>query len=349
VISILIVAITLIVTIGVATNKNMFFWWRLAIAFGVFYIGLFLLRFLVFGELWMSDMYETMKETDYILPLDSIWNIFDIDYDYPYICYFKNGFKGVFVRMEKDAITGKPEEAMFDHYQAIGDAYNLAHSLNMNIIHIDYMDNVGNDPRMQKLYDDLNFVENPHMQRMLIDIYANLQDEMARNYSSFDVYLFLTKDKKNNFIYNIQSVCNRMLGANFITYKVLDRIEIAKVCTSLFNLHEFSIVDACENVLQGEGHNGIIPINVTHGDGTVEEFNKTMAEKKIIADERARKLRERQEEEAKKKANMKRKKKLAKKNGGIIEEDEEPIDDTELDLFSAEIADDDSDNLPPEM
>lgn len=324
------VLITLILIIGCATNKNLDLWMRFLLPCVVFYIGLFVLRFFVFRELWFSDVYETLKATDYDLKLDQIWQIFDIDFDYPYICYFKNGYKGVFVRMEKDAITGKVGDAQFDHYNAIGEAYNLAHSLNMNIIHIDYMDNVGNDTRMQKLYDDLVFVENPDMQEMLIDIYSNLQDEMSQNYASFDIYLFMTRDKITNFVYNIQSVCHCMLGGNFITYKVLDRFEISRVCVALFNLHDFSIVEACENVLSGVDHHGVIPIKVKHGDGTEEVFNKTTAEKKVIAAENARKQKERLAEQERQKAEAKQRKKNAKLG---IKPKEKKKDMTELDLF----------------
>lgn len=327
------ILITLIFTIGCAMNRNFDLWMRILLPCIVFYIGLFVLRFFVFRELWFSDVYETLKATDYDLKLDQIWQIFDIDFEYPYICYFKNGYKGVFVRMEKDAITGKVGDAQFDHYNAIGNAYNLAHSLNMNIIHIDYMDNVGNDTRMQKLYDDLVFVENPDMQEMLIDIYSNLQDEMSQNYASFDIYLFMTRDKITNFVYNIQSVCDCMLGGNFITYKVLDRFEISRVCVALFNLHDFSIVEACENVLSGVDHHGVIPIKVKHGDGTEEVFNKTTAEKEVIAAENARKQKERLAEQERQKAEAKQRKKNAKLG---IKPKEKKKDMTELDLFDAE-------------
>lgn len=327
------ILITLILTVGCALNKNLDLWMRFLLPCVVFYIGLFILRFFVFRELWFSDVYETLKATDYDLKLDQIWQIFDIDFEYPYICYFKNGYKGIFVRMEKDAITGKVGDAQFDHYTAIGDAYNVAHSLNMNIVHIDYMDNVGNDTRMQKLYDDLVFVENPDMQEMLIDIYSNLQDEMSQNYASFDIYLFLTRDKLNNFVYNMQTVCNYMLGGNFITYKVLDRFEISRVCVALFNLHDFSIVEACENVLSGVEHHGIIPIRVKHGDGTEEVFNKTTAEKKVIAEENARKQKERLAEQERQKAEAKQKKKNAKMG---VKPKEKKKDTTELDLFDIE-------------
>lgn len=327
------VLLTIILTIGCASNGNLDIWMRFLLPCIVFYIGLFILRFFVFRELWFSDVYETLKATDYDLKLDQIWQIFDIDFEYPYICYFKNGYKGIFVRMEKDAITGKVGDAQFDHYTAIGDAYNVAHALNMNIVHIDYMDNVGNDTRMQKLYDDLVFVENPDMQEMLIDIYSNLQDEMSQNYASFDIYLFLTRDKLNNFVYNMQTVCNYMLGGNFITYKVLDRFEISRVCVALFNLHDFSIVEACENVLSGVDHHGVIPIKVKHGDGTEEVFNKTTAEKKVIAAENARKQKERLAEQERQKAEAKQRKKNAKLG---IKPKEKKKDMTELDLFGAE-------------
>lgn len=333
VLSIADVLLTIILTIGCASNGNLDIWMRFLLPCIVFYIGLFILRFFVFRELWFSDIYETLKATDYDLKLDQIWQIFDIDFEYPYICYFKNGYKGIFVRMEKDAITGKVDDAQFDHYSAIGDAYNVAHALNMNIVHIDYMDNVGNDTRMQKLYDDLVFVENPDMQEMLIDIYSNLQDEMSQNYASFDIYLFLTRDKLNNFVYNMQTVCNYMLGGNFITYKVLDRFEISRVCVALFNLHDFSIVEACENVLSGVDHHGVIPIKVKHGDGTEEVFNKTTAEKKVIAAENARKQKERLAEQERQKAEAKQRKKNAKLG---IKPKEKKKDMTELDLFGAE-------------
>lgn len=330
------VLFTVIFTVGCASNDNLEIWMRFLLPCVVLYIGLFILRFFVFRELWFSDVYETLKATDYDLKLDQIWQIFDIDFEYPYICYFKNGYKGIFVRMEKDAITGKVGDAQFDHYSAIGDAYNVAHSLNMNIVHIDYMDNVGNDTRMQKLYDDLVFVENPDMQEMLIDIYSNLQDEMSQNYASFDIYLFLTRDKLNNFVYNMQTVCNYMLGGNFITYKVLDRFEISRVCVALFNLHDFSIVEACENVLSGVEHHGVIPIKVKHGDGTEEIFNKTTAEKKVIAAENARKQKERLAEQERQKAEAKQRKKNAKLG---IKPKEKKKDMTELDLFDEEPSD----------
>lgn len=306
ILTIILILVDIIGITGTIMSDNEFYK-KVVIVAGIFYVVLLLLRYFVFHERYYSDIYETLKEMDFTPNVTTIWKIFDIDYTYPYIAYFKNGSKGIFVKMEKDAVTGKGDTARFDHYEAISEAYNKAHALNMDIRHIDYMDNVGNDSRLQELYDNLKEVKNPDMEDMLIDIYQNLQNEMSLNYASFDIYLFISRDKIDNFVYNMQSVCNTMIGGNFITYRALNRSDIRSVCMALFNLHDFSVTDSCEEVLHGDQHRGIIPISLIHSDGTVEKLNETQEEKKIRLQEQARRQQEaRLEAKAAKKRNKKK-------------------------------------------
>ena len=275
------VVIAIIVSIASITNKSLATWQRWVFALSFDYIVMIFLRFFAFKETYYSDIYETLKETKNELPAERLWDIFDIDWEYPYIVYFRNGRKGIFVRMEKDAIVGKGATAKYNHYEAISDAYNLAHSLKMDIRHIDYMDNVGNDSRLLLLYDQLKSVQNPDMSDMLLAMYQNLEEEMSRNYASFDIYLYLTRDKTETFIYNVQAVSNAMLGGNFITYRVLNRDDIRGVVVALFNLHTFNITDACEAVLNIEENEEIIPIRVLHSNGEVERLNETAEERRV--------------------------------------------------------------------
>lgn len=331
------ILIVVFVIIGVVVsflNDNLVLWQQVVYSMVVCYIGLLLLRFVVLKEGYYSKIYEGLVQQDYVLDVGYLWQIFDIEPEYPYTCYYKNGQKGIFIRMEKDAVTGKPDTADFDHYEAISNAYNVAHALNMNIVHIDYMDNVGNDPRLQNLMDGLSDVENPDMQDLLQDIYENLQDEMSRTYTSFDIYLFLTRDKFDNFIYNVQTVANTMLGGNYITYKVLNRSEISGVCKALFNLHDFSIIDACETVV-ATGHHGVVPIRVTHADGSVDVLNKTVAEKKAAQEEAMRKALE--EQEARKKKRKKESKKEGKKKSKVVNK----VDDNGTDVSQEDGGSDD--------
>lgn len=320
------VVLCLVIIIGIFINNNLSIIVRLLYSVGVLYAFLLFLRFFVFKEQYYSDIYESLKEVNFLVPVTCIWKIFDVDYTYPYVAYFKNGMKGIFVKMEKDAVTGKGENACFNHYEAISDALNKAHSKNMNIRHIDYMDNVGNDSRLKDLYEGLKDVENPDMEEMLIDIYDNLQDEMSLDYASFDIYLFLSRDKIENFMYNVQTVCNSMLGGNFITYRVLNRADLRTVCMALFNLHDFSVVSSCEEVLHGESHRGIVPIRIIHEDGTQEKLNKTQEEKRVELEERVRKQKEQKAEMRNKKRN-KRKKEVAN-------QDLQDSSNDNIDLFS---------------
>jgi len=272
------VVIPIIFIVIVISSNELEIWQKFLYSILSLYAGLWTLRYIVLDELYFSSIFEALKAKDYTLELPDIWQIFDIDFEYPYTCYFKNGYKGIFVRMEKDTITGKPDGLMYIHYEAISEAYNIAHSFNMNLVHIDYMDNVGNDVRLQNAMDDLDKIKNPDMQEMMADLYQHLQSEMSRQYTTFDVYLFLSKDSAENLLYNVQDVVGEMLGGNYITYKILNRAELGSVCKSLFNMHEFSVVDACEALLSSTSHSGVIPIKVRHADGTELVLNKTQFE-----------------------------------------------------------------------
>lgn len=322
--TIVIVVIATILIWGILANKDLDIVKKSGIALLIFLIATTLLRFYVFKELVYSDIFEGLKEVDFIPDSSCFWRIYDIDKDYPYICHYTNGLKGIFVRMEKDVIVGKSDTVMYDHFEGISEAYNVASSLNINMYHIDYMDNVGNDPRLKNMYDDLKDVDNPEMQDILLDIYRNLEYEMSRNYSSFDIYVFFTRDRLENFIYNVQCICNEMLGGNFLSYSMLDANGIRQTCMSLFNLHDFSVINASEELLKDSNSSGIIAISIEHADGSFEKLNKTTEEKRIEAEEKLRKEAE-MKADAKRKRHSERRKK--NNNSNTIESDED------LDLF----------------
>lgn len=344
--TIVLTVISIILIIGFARNENMEWYIRIIVCAVVFSIYMMFIRFKVFRERTYSDAYETLKEIDYTPSTNSFWGIYDIDLDYPYICHFKDGKKGIFIKMEKDIVVGKPDTIMYDHFEAISDAYCLAGSLNINLAHIDYMDNVGNDPRMQTLYDGLDDCENPDMRDIMLSIYSNLQEEMSNDYASFDVYLLTTKSKVNQLWHNAQAICEKLLTGNYLSYRVLDSDGIRATTMALFNLKEFSVLDACENVLQQNARaRGIVAISIEHADGTVEKLNKTQQE---ITDEiNARKEAERQaildkereKQERHERRRVKREEKKKKKPvtyEDAIKTVSSEYSDEQVDLFSSE-------------
>lgn len=262
---------------------------------------LYLLRFGVYKEAKYSEAYEALKETDFMPPVTTFWGIYDIDSLYPYIVRFRNQAKGIYVLFEKSVIVGKTNDIMFQHYEAISDAYNVAAISDVNIAHLDYMDNVGNDSRMDGLYGSLMKCENEDLKNLMWQIYGNLQFEMSQDYASYDVYRFTSFSNDQRFWYNVREILSKFDKGNYLSYKVLDMDGIRKICMATFNLKEFSAIDACNKTFAIGDYKGVTPITLYSGDEEVK-INDTVAEKK----EKARlkeeeEEREYQEEKARKK------------------------------------------------
>lgn len=262
---------------------------------------LYLLRFGVYKEAKYSEAYEALKEADFMPPVTTFWGIYDIDSLYPYMVRFRNQAKGIYVLFEKSVIVGKTNDVMFQHYEAISDAYNVAAISDVNIAHLDYMDNVGNDSRMDGLYGSLMKCENEDLKNLMWQIYGNLQFEMSQDYASYDVYRFTSFSNDQRFWYNVREILSKFDKGNYLSYKVLDMDGIRKICMATFNLKEFSAIDACNKTFAIGDYKGVTPITLYSGDEEVK-INDTVAEKK----EKARlkeeeEEREYQEEKARKK------------------------------------------------
>lgn len=285
--AIIVAVITIIIMIGTLRNDNAETGAKIAYAVIEFLIGSLIIRFRIMHESTYSDAYETLKEINNIPSTDSFWSIYEVDSTYPYVCHYKDGKHGIFIRMEKDVVVGKPDDIAYLHYDAISEAYQLAGSLNMNMCQIDYMDNVGNDPRLRKLYESLSDCDNPDMKEMMLSIYSNLQEEMSQDYASFDVYVFTTRGNPKQLEYNVKLCVDRLLAGNYLTYKALDIEGIRTTCMAVLNLNEFSALEACSNIFKQTTFRGIVPIRVEHAD-SVEELNKTQEQLREEAAERAR-------------------------------------------------------------
>ena len=98
-------------------------------------------------------------------------------------------------------------------------------------------------------------------------------------------------------------------------------------------IYDFSIVDACAEILNGEINSGIIPISVRHGDGTVDELNKTVSDQQF---EYQNMMRKRQEAELEKR-NKRHENRRAERKKPVKARSKKKVQesmDTDIDLFS---------------
>lgn len=309
--------ISLIIGLGIITSDDGFFIVNIVLGLAFIYIMSLVIRFAILKEHKIRNRLASMQEKDFVEETRSFWGIYSIDDEYPYYAHLRNGKTALYVAFEKDVILGKVAEAEFEHYEAIGDAYNLAGSKKINMCHIDYMDNVGTDDRLVECFKKLPDVKNPDLRDILSDIYSNLQEEMSERVATFDVYVFTFNSSETVFWYNIQQVIGCMLEANYVRPHILNSDDLRDLTKSLFNIHDFSVIDAESSTFEEKQYAGVIPISLVTPDGEEVIFNKTLEEKKEESDLRAK------EAEMKKEEKKRRKK---KKNKGVDKSDQDEID-----------------------
>lgn len=292
----------LIFGLGTLFAKDGNFISNLVLGIGIMFVASLIIRFPILKEHKLRNEILEAQERDYKKTYDKVWGIFAMDDTYPYYAHMRNGKTAIFVRFDKDVILGKVKDSKHEHYEAISDAYNLAGSMGIGMCHIDYMDVIGNDERLDACFQSLPSIQNPDMRDLVTDIYTNLQEKMNEKVTTYDVYVYTFRSSEASFWYQIQKVFACMLDANYSSYKVLNADDLRSLPISLLNLHDFSVVEAMSQAFEMGEYKGVIPIKVITGGNEVI-INKTIEEKKEEAKIRAK------EEALKKEANRKKKKK----------------------------------------
>lgn len=310
--SVILGVVGIIIFIGTLTGKGNFIE-KIIISFLIVVIFSFVIRFVLLKEGKKKEDFKALMATDYKLDYRDIWGIYKIEDMYPYICRFRNGKSGVYIRLNKDVILGKYADSEYQHYEAVADAYNLAGAGRVQMIHIDYMDNVGTDDRLEDSFIALEDVSNPDIKDLLTDIYSYQQNNLYGRVTTFDVYAFLWTGNDVTAWNSISRILNCFLDANYRSYHVLDDKELRELTKVIFNLNDFSVSDASSYAFSNVStSSSIVPISITDVDGTVTKLNKTLEER--IAERKAKEDEEiANKREAKRRKKSKRKK-LSKNN-----------------------------------
>lgn len=298
-----------VIVVLVASDSFFKFIYPFASAFLLSYI----VRFLIFRERYYKQKRSELIENDFNFEHTVFWNIYEVSNRYPHIITFGNGYKGVFITLDKDVIVGKGEDAMYRHHEAIADAYKVMAELGIECEHIDYVDTLGNDQRLQGLFKQAENTENPDLQALITHIYDYTEHLMKSTYSSYDVYAFYSMKRDDVLWESLQPVLAELRNANYLRARVLNKNEIALLVKTLMNIGDFSMNRTNEALFRGmEGTSKYITPIWTETNGERIKLNKTS--KELEEDTRVRKV----EKEVKRKSIFKRNKKK---------------DDQEIDLF----------------
>lgn len=214
--------------------------------FGLSYI----LRYIVFREKFYRARRKALLENDFMFDHTVFWNIYDISYRHPHFITFETGVKGLFIAFDKGVIIGKGENSDFYHHEALTEAYQQVLNRGMQMVHIDYMDVVGKDKRMESLFDLAEKTTNPDIRKVLTRIYDHTEYLMNTSYASYDVYAFSYRGREEQFWFEMEQCLNFFRRANYLRYRVLDREGITQLVESTMNVEEFSVNRANDSIFK---------------------------------------------------------------------------------------------------
>lgn len=236
-------------------------------------------RYFFLKEGYYKKKQEELIESDYKFSTNLFWGIYSINDYFPYVCKLANGSLCIFVAFDKDVVIGRDENGDFDHHDALADAYALMISKDIRCIHIDYADTVGKDKRMDCLFDNLANTENTDLRQELTHMFDFIQSCMYTSYADYDVYAFYYRGREEAFWDDLQVVIEAFDKANYVRDRVLNREEIGNLCSTLFNLTEFSVTRANENVfLTSTTSSSCIKVIWTEKDGKRTITSRTKEE-----------------------------------------------------------------------
>lgn len=262
-------------------------------------------RFFFLKEGYYKKKQNELIENDYKFKTNLFWGIYSINDYFPYICKMANGNLCIFVAFDKDVVIGRDKDGDFDHYDALADAYALMISKDIRCIHIDYADTVGKDKRMDCFFENLTNTENTDLRQELTHMFDYIQSCMYTSYADYDVYAFYYRGREEAFWDDLQLVIEAFNRANYVRDRVLNREEIGNLCTTLFNLTEFSVTRANEAVfLSSTASSSCLKVIWTEKDGKREIVNRTKeeieAENRVKASEESLRLRQRKKKRKRK-------------------------------------------------
>lgn len=243
------------------------------------YVGTALIRFLLLNESkYRKEAHKRLRE-DYSINMSDFWNIYQIIGEY---CYFISGHIGLFFLLEKGVLVGSEEDSEYEHYEAIADALNLVATSKMRVCHIDMMDKIGHDDRIRKAMRTIRKYPDSGAKDLSEEIFRYQQEMADDSVTSYDIYLFMFKGDEDEFVSSVQKVLSCLMTANYTSYTSLDGESIRTIAATLFNIHDFSVVNATREAFGNRGgKNNITPIALMHSDGTKTRLNKTKEEKAI--------------------------------------------------------------------
>lgn len=242
-------------------------------------ICFYVLRFVIFEEKFYYRMYKQLKESEITTP-SVFWDIASIkDTIDGAILTYSDAKIGVLVRIERDTITGKPEEFRETHYDAISDFYKEVMLHKYQFIQLNIMEQAGNDPRLDELDKLIYSSDNPNIRLVMEKQIGYIKNITHHTLYESDYFLFYTSDlsKIDVIIDEVIDMVYKLLDGAYIGYRVLRARDIIEFVKEEYGVKYFNYTEATLSMFKSHGVSTKSPFNIikiNYSDGEIQTINQ---------------------------------------------------------------------------
>lgn len=245
-----------------------------------FFIVVEVVRYIVFREKYYLRVMQSMLEASNRITYKTFWGIYEVTEQLPTIVRFEGGVSGMFLGLDKDVVVGVGTDNEDVHYEQIAEALGYAIKNGLELVHIDSMEVVGKDKRMDNFRDDILRVEHKGIKSMMLDIYDELMWGMKHRYASYDIYCVYGKMSDAMLRDVVMQIGERFKHANYVDFDILNRYDIETLVKDVFEIKDFNIDSMLTGLYSENAGRDRIKVIWVERDGERQrvEGNKTRSE-----------------------------------------------------------------------
>lgn len=231
--------------------------------FWVFIASLFI-RFIVFQEKYYLKVYRKLKQYQVSSP-SIFWDITSRKTtEDGTILTYTDGKIGCIVKLERDTITGKPEDFMERHYDAWSDFYNDIASRKFTFVQMNLMEPAGKDPRLAEL-DKLTYKSsNKNICSLTEEMLAHIKN-IARNslFESDYIGIYTTNlSSMNKFLDDVAESVSILMDGAYIGYEILTDRGLSDRVREEYGVGYFNATEASLTMIKEQNGPVIEPFDI---------------------------------------------------------------------------------------
>ena len=208
--------------------------------------SIYALRYIVFEERFYYKMYKVMRDYEISTPA-IFWDIVSIrNSPDGAILTYSDARIGIVIRLERDTVTGKPDDFKETHYDAISDFYKELMKYKYSFIQMNVMETAGNDPRLDNLEPLIKKSDNANICKLMEREIGYIKNITNNTLYESDYIVIYTQDlsKFDTIISDVIDCAYKLLDGAYVSYRILDSNGIIELVKELYGVKFFDYTKA---------------------------------------------------------------------------------------------------------